>query len=109
MDKFFAKFIPRKSLKKIENVDFHNVVLVHDDVRNSSNKYLPKDSIEYVNIVDDDGEEFLVSEHIDENDNLNESSDTLHDKSDKIDKVVDEDERIDITYLNQSFPNLQVA
>lgn len=81
---------------------------MHDNVWSSSGRSLPRDSIEYVDIIGDNGEEFLVSEH-DEDDNLHESCDNLYDKSDKFYKGVDEDGHITISYLHQSFSNLQAA
>ena len=83
---------------------------VHDDVVQSSND---RDNIEYVNIVDDDEEEFLVSEHYDEEENLHDNSKNLHESDGNLhessDNMVDGDEHVSMPYLNQTFPNLQAA
>ncbi|WOH05543.1 hypothetical protein DCAR_0624962 [Daucus carota subsp. sativus] len=84
-------------------------MMMSDDVKCGYDR----DNIEYVNVVDSDGQEFFVSEQLDEGEKLyddigsmHESSDNLHDSGDNI---VDGDEPISIPYLNQKFPNLQAG
>ena len=103
MDKMFARFEGRKSLKKNDYVD------VHDDDGKCGND---RDNIDYVN-VDSDGEEFFCSEQLDEEEILHENRGSMHESSDNLhdssDNIVDEDEPISIPCLNQKFANLQRA
>ena len=91
----FARFEGRKSLKTTKNVDVHN-----DKVKCGSNR----DNIEYVEVVDSDGEELVVSEELEESEKLyddigsmHESSGNLHDHGDN---NVDGDDPIITPYLN---------
>nr|XP_017239389.1 PREDICTED: protein FAR1-RELATED SEQUENCE 5-like [Daucus carota subsp. sativus] len=103
MDKMFARFEGRKSLKKNDYVD------VHDDDGKCGND---RGNIDYVN-VDSDGEEFFCSEQLDEEEILHENRGSMHESSDNLhdssDNIVDEDEPISIPCLNQKFANLQRA
>ena len=103
MDKMFARFEGRKSLKKTKNVD------VHDDKVECGHD---RDNIKYVEVVDSDDEE-LVSEEFDGSDkmyddigSMHESSGNLHDHGED---SVDGDDPIIIPHLNQQFPNLQAG
>ena len=70
-----------------------------------------RDNIEYVNVVDNDGEDLFVSEQLDEEEELNENRGSMHESSgnlhDSGDDIVDVDDPTSISYLNQKFPNLQ--
>ena len=103
MDKMFARFEGRKSSKKTKNVD------VHDDVKCGNDR----DNIEYVKVVDSDGEELFVSEQLDEGEKLYDDRGSMHESignfHDSGDNIVDGDEPISIPYLNQKFPSLQAG
>ena len=79
MDKMFARFEGTKSLKKTKNVDVHD-----DEVKYGNNR----DNIDYVKVVDSDGEELFVSEQLDEGEKLYDVIGSMHESSGNLHIVI---------------------